>query len=40
MLGQSNKLELWSEENWLDRQQEWLAETDSELPPELENLSL
>lgn len=40
MLGQSNKLELWSEENWLDRQEQWLAESDAELPPELENLSL
>lgn len=40
MLGQSNKLELWSEENWLDRQEQWLSESDTELPPELENLSL
>ncbi len=40
MLGQSNKLELWAEEIWMERQEEWLSDSDLALPPELENLSL
>jgi MraZ protein len=41
MLGQGNKLELWSEEHWITRRDTWLDDQSSlELPPELENLSL
>ncbi|MDZ7686876.1 MAG: hypothetical protein U5O39_19545 [Gammaproteobacteria bacterium] len=40
MLGQSNKLELWSDEVWQERQEEWLSNPGGERPPELENLSL
>lgn len=41
MLGQGNKLELWSEEHWVNRRDAWLDdESGLELPPELETLSL
>lgn len=41
MLGQGNKLELWCEEHWMSRRDEWLGDQSSlALPPELENLSL
>lgn len=38
LIGQGKKLELWSEERWM----RWLdeAETDGEMPVEMENLSL
>lgn len=41
MLGQGNKLELWSEDHWTERRDAWLGdESGLELPPELETLSL
>lgn len=41
MLGQGNKLELWSEEHWVNRRDAWLDDQSGlELPPELETLSL
>lgn len=41
MLGQVHKLELWSEEHWTTRRDDWLGDqSDLTLPPELENLSL
>lgn len=41
MLGQGNKLELWSEDHWVERRNAWLDdESGLELPPELETLSL
>lgn len=43
MIGQGNKFELWDEETWNGRRDEWLAEddaADSELPAELGSLSL
>lgn len=42
LIGQGNKFELWDEDSWSARRDEWLAEGDSdmELPAELESLSL
>lgn len=41
LLGQGNKLELWSEEIWIDRRDTWLEEkSDLEIPKELQILSL
>lgn len=41
LLGQGNKFELWAEELWLERREDWLSDKSSlELPPELANLSL
>ena len=43
LIGQGNKFELWSEERWSSRRDEWLAEDEGEqagLPQELESLSL
>jgi MraZ protein len=42
LIGQGNKFELWSEERWSARRDEWLANDASEeaLPQELETLSL
>jgi MraZ protein len=43
LIGQGNKFELWSEERWSKRRDEWLADDESEqagLPQELESLSL
>jgi len=43
LIGQGNKFELWSEERWNARRDEWLADEDGEeagLPQELESLTL
>ena len=42
MIGQGNKFEIWDEESWASRRDEWLAgdEDVAELPAELESLSL
>ena len=43
LIGQGNKFELWSEERWSARRDEWLADDDGEeagLPQELESLTL
>jgi MraZ protein len=42
LIGQGNKFELWSEELWTQRREEWLAEDDDldDLPPEMESMSL
>jgi len=42
LIGQSNKFELWSEEKWLARHDQWLTDAiDMEkISPELEQLSL
>ena len=42
LIGQGNRFELWDEERWRQREQEWLEGEDPEgdLPPELEKLSL
>ena len=43
LIGQGNKFELWSEERWSVRRDEWLADDDGEeagLPQELESLTL
>jgi len=41
MLGQGNKLELWSEEHWVSRRDSWLEDPGSmEVPEELRSLSL
>ena len=41
MLGQGNKLELWSEAKWVERRDSWIEEdTPAELSVALENLSL
>lgn len=42
LIGQGNKFELWDENEWLSRRQEWLAEAadEDDLPTELEALSL
>jgi MraZ protein len=43
LLGQGNKFELWDEQRWTERRDEWLAGDDSDykdLPDELESLSL
>ena len=43
LIGQGNKFELWSEERWNARRDEWLADADGEeagLPQELESLTL
>jgi MraZ protein len=43
LIGQGNKFELWDEERWNTRRDEWLADEAgefSELPEELESLSL
>ena len=43
LIGQGNKFELWSEERWSTRRDEWLADDKGEqagLPQELETLSL
>ena len=42
MIGQGNKFEIWNEQTWNDRREQWLTE-DGEagpLPVELESLSL
>src|SRR5262245_34577860 len=42
LVGQGNKFELWDEALWNEHREEWLkaGESDEELPPELETLSL
>jgi MraZ protein len=43
LIGQGNKFELWNEERWGKRRDEWLADDEGEqagLPQELESLSL
>jgi MraZ protein len=42
LIGQGNKFELWDEERWNTRRDEWLAaeEGEQDLPQELESLSL
>jgi MraZ protein len=43
LIGQGNKFELWNEERWNARRDEWLATEEGEtagLPQELESLSL
>jgi MraZ protein len=43
LIGQGHKFELWDEQRWNDRRDEWLAGDDSDfkdLPEELEKLSL
>ena len=43
LIGQGNKFELWDEQRWNERRDEWLAGDDSDfrdLPEELEKLSL
>ena len=43
LIGQGNKFELWNDERWSKRRDEWLADDESEqagLPQELESLSL
>ena len=40
LIGQGNKFELWDEERWTKRRDEWLADDDIELPAELESLSV
>ncbi len=43
LIGQGNKFELWDEERWNARRDEWLAADDgdlADLPQELETLSL
>ena len=42
LIGQGNKFELWDEQAWTQRRDEWLAEAaeSEELPGDLESLSL
>jgi MraZ protein len=42
LIGQGNKFELWSDERWAKRRDEWLADEGEQagLPQELESLSL
>jgi MraZ protein len=42
LIGQGNRFELWDEERWKAREDEWLEDEEPEgnLPPELEKLSL
>ncbi|MGD8429262.1 MAG: division/cell wall cluster transcriptional repressor MraZ, partial [Ectothiorhodospiraceae bacterium] len=42
LIGQGNKFELWDENAWTEKRDEWLAEAaeEEELPDELESLSL
>ena len=42
LIGQGNKFELWDEDEWSSRREDWLSEDteDEELTPELESLSL
>ncbi len=41
LIGQGNKFELWDEDRWSQKRDEWLGDEDeSDLPAELESLSL
>ena len=40
LIGQGNKFELWDEDIWNQKRDEWLSEEeDGELPPDLESIS-
>ncbi len=40
-IGQGHRFELWDEERWNGKRDEWLgSDDDGDLPPELESLSL
>jgi MraZ protein len=40
LIGQGNKFELWDEDTWNEKRDEWLAEDDDgDLPPDLESIS-
>ncbi|MEL7185644.1 MAG: division/cell wall cluster transcriptional repressor MraZ [Pseudomonadota bacterium] len=40
LIGQGNKFELWDEETWNEKRDQWLAEEDDgELPADLESIS-
>jgi MraZ protein len=41
LIGQGNKFELWDEDSWNQKRDEWLSDDDdTDLPAELESLSL
>jgi len=40
LIGQGNKFELWDEERWNEKRDSWLGQEDTDLPAELESLSL
>ena len=40
LIGQGNKFELWEEERWTKRRDEWLADDEIELPAELDTFSV
>jgi MraZ protein len=41
LIGQGNKFELWDEDSWNQKRDEWLGDDDeTDLPAELESLSL
>ena len=40
MLGQGNKFELWAEDLWADRRNDWLTEDNSAMSEQLEGISL
>ncbi len=40
LVGQGNKFELWDEQCWNEKREQWLAEDDSELAADLETLAL
>jgi MraZ protein len=42
LIGQGGRFELWDEQHWQERREQWLKvdETEEQLPPELETLSL
>ena len=41
LIGQGNKFELWDEDSWNEKRDEWLGDDDeTDLPGELESLSL
>ncbi len=40
LLGQGNKFELWDEQTWKDKRDSWISDESTELPAELETLSL
>lgn len=42
LIGQGNKFELWDETSWIEKREQWLAESaeEEELPGDLEQLAL
>jgi MraZ protein len=42
LIGQGHKFELWDEQTWMNRRDQWLAEAaeDDDMPDDLESLSL